>query len=140
MAQAIQVCEIDEELKAQLKKFRFRKDKNISAIVCKIKETTVIIDEQYEDISLEDLQEEVPSTQARFIFLSYCLNHSDGRISYPLCFIYLHPRGTKPEQGMKYSGTKLHLQKESGVTKCFDLTSVEDLTKEWLEGKLSFFG
>ena len=29
------MCEIDEELKAQLKKFRFRKDKNISAIVCK---------------------------------------------------------------------------------------------------------
>ena len=32
-------------------------------------------------------------TLLSYVFLSYVLKHDDGRVSYPLCFIYVSPQG-----------------------------------------------
>lgn len=45
------------------------------------------------DVTPDELQEELPASQPRFVVYSYKLSHSDGRISYPLCFIYFSPDG-----------------------------------------------
>ncbi|XP_077997947.1 glia maturation factor beta-like [Glandiceps talaboti] len=141
MSQNVKVCEVDEDLKAKLKKFRFRTEKNNAAIVMKIdKETlTIKFEEAFEDCSMEDIQEELPSSQPRFIVYSYCRKHDDGRISYPLIFIFVSPQGCKPEQQMMYAGSKLNLVKETGLTKVFEVRQVEELTEEWLNEKLAFF-
>jgi len=70
---------------------------------------------------------------------SYVLKHDDGRVSYPLLFIFITPQGCKPELQMMYSGSKNHLVKELGITKVFELRSVEEMTEEWLIEKLKFF-
>ncbi len=70
-----------------------------------------------QDISLDDLQDILPAHQPRFVAYSYCLQHDDGRISYPLCFIFISPTGCKPEMQMMYAGTKLSLVNAGGFTK-----------------------
>jgi hypothetical protein len=51
------------------------------------------VDELLEDISVDDLRESLPSHQPRYVIYSYKMEHNDGRISYPMCFIYITPRG-----------------------------------------------
>lgn len=46
-----------------------------------------------QDISLEELAQELPEHQPRYIAYSYCYKHDDGRKSYPLCFIFVSPQG-----------------------------------------------
>ncbi|XP_065919610.1 glia maturation factor gamma-like [Dysidea avara] len=145
MAGNLQICTVDPGLKEKLKKFRFRKDKTNGAIVMKINSTTmtVVEDEVDEDVldnvSLDDLQAELPEHQPRFVAYSYCHKHDDGRISYPLCFIFISPQGCKPELQMMYAGTKTSLVKEGQFTKVFELRAVDEMTEEWLLSKLGFF-
>uniref|UniRef100_A0A1A8AES9 Glia maturation factor, gamma n=1 Tax=Nothobranchius furzeri TaxID=105023 RepID=A0A1A8AES9_NOTFU len=43
--------------------------------------------------------------------------HADGRVSYPLCFIFSSPMGCKPEQQMMYAGSKNRLIQAAELTK-----------------------
>lgn len=141
MADNVVICDIDPALKELIKKFRFRKETNNAAIIMKVvKETqTIVLDEEIDDCSVEELSEELPTSQPRFVVYSYCYNHDDGRTSYPLCFFFISPAGCKPEQQMMYAGSMLSLVKEAGLTKVFEVRSTEDLTEEWLLEKLQFF-
>ncbi|KAL7400077.1 hypothetical protein ABVT39_006208 [Epinephelus coioides] len=121
------VCEVDESLKTKLEKFRFRKETTNAAILMKIDmdKHLVILDKEYEDISPDDLREELPERQPRypsftwrtFIVYSYKYVHDDRRVSYPLCFIFSSPAGCKPDQQMMYAGSKNELVKTVGLTK-----------------------
>ncbi|XP_053701956.1 glia maturation factor beta isoform X2 [Synchiropus splendidus] len=95
MCESLVVCEVDADLVEKLKKFRFRKENNNAAIVMKIdkKRQLVILEEEYEDLSPDELKDELPERQPRFVVYSYKYEHSDGRISYPLCFIFSSPVG-----------------------------------------------
>ncbi|KAG9342051.1 hypothetical protein JZ751_017047 [Albula glossodonta] len=102
----------------------------------------VILEEEYEDISLDDLKNELPERQPRYpttkyVFYKYI--HADGRVSYPLCFIFSSPVGCKPEQQMMYAGSKNRLVQAAELTKVFETRNADDLTEEWLKEKLSFF-
>ena len=138
---ADKICEINEDLQNKLKKFRFRKEKNVAAIVMKINpdDLMVVEDESYEDVTIEEIVEELPEHLPRYIALSYVKNHDDGRISYPLVFIFISPAGTKPELQMMYAGSKLGVVNELGLTKVFELRELEEFTEEWLLQKLAFF-
>lgn len=141
MATNVKVCEIHPELKEKLKNFRFRKATNNAAILMKVdkEKHIVVLDEEFEDCTLDELQDEVPSSQPRFLLYSYAFEHDDGRKSYPLCFIYISPAGCKPEQQMMYAGSLKSLVADAGLTKIFEVRSVDDMTEEWLKEKLQFF-
>ena len=112
MSSNVVVCQVDPELQSQLTRFRSRKEKVASALVMKVdKETqTVVLDELLEDLeSLEELRDSLPDHQPRFIVYTCCLSHSDGRSSFPMCFIFFSPRDCKPEMQMMYAGSKLEL-------------------------------
>ena len=80
---------------------------------------------------------ELPDHQPRYVVLSYRMVHqSDGRISYPLCFIFITPRDCNPELQMMYAGSKLSLQKEINLTRVYELRELEELTEQWLVDKL----
>lgn len=61
---------------------------------------------------MEDLQEELPTSQPRFVVYSYCYNHEDGRQSYPLCFIFVTPQGkwTDYTEHMLVTSVECHSQ------------------------------
>lgn len=142
MAKNLQICEIDLEVKEKAKVLRFQKNpKTNAAIVLKIdpEKTLIVVDEEYTDISTDELREELPAHQPRYVLYSYIRKHDDGRVSYPLVFIFISPQGCKPELQMMYSGSKISLVNVLGATKVFELRSVEELTEEWLLEKLKFF-
>lgn len=65
----------------------------------------VVIDEEMADCSLEEVAAELPGIQRlssyadstefspRYLVYSYCQKHADGRVSYPLVFIFYCPPG-----------------------------------------------
>ncbi|XP_071485835.1 glia maturation factor beta-like [Diadema antillarum] len=141
MSSEMKICELDQSVKDIAKKFRFRKEKNNAAVVLKIDaaKLLIVIDEEYEDMTPDELQEELPGHQPRFVLYSYVLKHDDGRVSYPLCLIRIIPQGCKPEMAIMYSGSANLLVKETQVTKVMELRDKEDFTEEWLKEKLAFF-
>ncbi|XP_067938813.1 glia maturation factor gamma-like [Watersipora subatra] len=138
MTQELKVCEVDPELKALLKKFRFRKEQNNAAIVMRIEKSTMLVclDEELEDCDIDEVRESLPEHQPRYLVYSFKQEHSDGRISFPMCFVYVSPEGCQPELSMMYAGSKTALVVETGMTKVFELRTLEDLTDSWLVAKL----
>ncbi|XP_073497802.1 glia maturation factor gamma isoform X2 [Phyllobates terribilis] len=96
MSDSLVVCDVDPDLREKLRKFRFRKETNNAAILMKIdkEKQLVVLEEEFEDISPDDLQNELPERQPRFLVYSYRYAHDDGRISYPLCMIFSSPVGS----------------------------------------------
>jgi len=139
--QQMSICKISDDLETKLKKFRFRKDKNVAALVMKIDpdNLTVITDEIFEDVGIEEIVAELPEHIPRYVALSYVNHHDDGRISYPLVFIFISPAGTKPELQMMYAGSKLEVVNRLCLSKVFELRELEEFTEEWLLQKLAFF-
>ncbi|KAM7164863.1 glia maturation factor beta isoform 1-T1 [Macrochelys suwanniensis] len=141
MSESLVVCDVAEDLVEKLRKFRFRKETNNAAIIMKIDKDKqlVVLDEEHEGISPDELKDELPERQPRFIVYSYKYQHDDGRVSYPLCFIFSSPVGCKPEQQMMYAGSKNKLVQTAELTKVFEIRNTEDLTEEWLREKLGYF-
>ncbi|XP_067318298.1 glia maturation factor gamma [Anolis sagrei] len=141
MSDSLVVCDVDPELMEKLKKFRFRKETDNAAIVMKIdkERQLVVLEEEFKDISPDELRNELPERQPRFVAYSYKYIHEDGRISYPLCFIFCSPVGCKPEQQMMYAGSKNRLVQAAELTKVFEIRSTDDLTEQWLKERLAFF-
>ena len=138
MSSEVPVCAIDPELKTQLREFRFRKSKVPQAIVVKIDRdrNLLVCDEVLDDVSVEELRDELPEHQPRFVLYSFTLDHGDNRVSYPMCLIFSTPRDCKTELQVMYAGSKLGLVKEAELTKIFEVRELEDLTDEWLSAKL----
>lgn len=138
MSGNVNICEVTDEVRQALKEFRFRKNQDTAALVLKVdrEKQTIIIDEKLENISIEELQESLPSHQPRYVILSYRQEHKDGRVSFPLCFIFFTPRDSHAELQMMYAGSKISLQRAADLTRSFEIRELEDLTEEWLLTKL----
>ncbi|XP_023704032.1 glia maturation factor beta [Cryptotermes secundus] len=138
MSHNVKVCDIDDDVKDALKKFRFRKNDTNAALIMKVdrEKQKICVDDLIEDVSVDDLREILPGHQPRFVVYSYCMEHSDGRVSYPMCFIYITPRDSQMELQIMYAGTKLALQKEADLTRVYEVRELDELTEEWLREKL----
>lgn len=64
------------------------------------------------------------------------MEHNDGRVSYPMCFIYYTPRDSQIELQIMYAGTKIALQREAELTRVYEIRELDELTEEWLIEKL----
>jgi hypothetical protein len=85
--------DIPQELRDSLRKFRFTRRKGNAALVVKINKQKLIMEEveRFDDISINDLAEELPEASPRYVVLSYILEHEDGRTSSPLVLINWAP-------------------------------------------------
>lgn len=66
-------------------------------------------DDRLDDCTTESLVEELPTHQPRFVVYSFPFTHRDGRVSYPMVFIFSSPPGGNVELNMMYAGSKLNL-------------------------------
>jgi len=92
--------------------------------------------ERFDDISPEELAEELPVSSPRYVVLSYNLTHKDGRTSSPLVIINWAPTC---ETGLLtlHASALLDFQNTVDVTKCLEVRDgAEGLTKGILEAKL----
>ena len=86
------MASISDEVREELEALRSRESADSSmAVVLKIdpESMSVVSDETYEDITLDELAEELPEHQPRYIV--YTMGYDTP------CFIFLSPQGTKPE-------------------------------------------
>ena len=88
----VSICSISDSLREELNAFSQSSGLN-SAIVLKIDPSgtncKVVDDESYDDITVEELQEELPEHLPRYVVYK----NGDGL----MCFIFISPSGTKPE-------------------------------------------
>lgn len=133
-----QICDISPEAKEEISKFRFRRNATNTALILKIdrEKQLVTVDELLEEVTVEDLQEQLPSHQPRYIIYSYKMVHDDSRISYPMCFIFYTPRDSQMELCMLYAKTRMALQREADLTRYYEIRELDDMTEDWLKEKL----
>ena len=107
-----------------------------------------------QDIGVEQLIEELPSREPRFILHSHELKHADGRVQYPLNLILYIPDGCGTNNRFTYASTANAVSASSGITRvCYrhseqTKTNVlflsfqiielrEDISAEWLSKELA---
>jgi len=137
---AVSVCSIDEDMNKELRSFRFSRSTKPRAIILKIDQNTKELKmdgELMEDVTLDDLRDELPEHQPRFVLYTFPYTHGDSRISYPLCLIFSSPRESKTELMVMYAGSKLELEKRAEVHKVYELCDLDDLCLDWLKEKLA---
>eukprot|EP01121_Diplochlamys_sp_Union-15-3_P022579 TRINITY_DN966_c0_g1_i1.p1 TRINITY_DN966_c0_g1~~TRINITY_DN966_c0_g1_i1.p1 ORF type:complete len:149 (+),score=20.37 TRINITY_DN966_c0_g1_i1:70-516(+) len=132
-------CDVPDELANTFKKeFKLSKKFNRAMIMKIDKEKLIVeIEKVIEDVTLDDVQDELPESAPRFI--AYCLEFtaSDGRKSYPLVFIFYCPKDIHPALSTLYASTKNRLVNALQILKIYDCRDLEELTQEWLLSKLS---
>ncbi|KAG0331666.1 hypothetical protein BG004_001549 [Podila humilis] len=132
-------CEIDPALLEKIEAFRFSKrNQGSAAIVCTINKNKLLIELDYEEnsIELEDLAENLPDNIPRYIILSYELKHTDGRVSFPLVFLYYCPVSANTQLRMLYASAKTSFQNTTKIGKDIELYDSDNLTDDWLRPKL----
>ncbi|KAI0054030.1 maturation factor [Auriscalpium vulgare] len=132
--------DIPQELKDSLRKFRFaRRKSGNAALVVKINKQKLIMEEveQFEDISPEDLAEELPESSPRYVVLAYELKHSDGRVSFPLILINWSPSASETGLLTLHASALLDFQTTADVGKVLEVREgAEGLTTEILDASL----
>lgn len=66
---------------------------------------------------MEDLINELPSREPRFILHSHELKHADGRIQFPLNLILYIPDGCGTNNRFTYASTANSVSAASGITR-----------------------
>ncbi|KAF8519475.1 hypothetical protein BU17DRAFT_47642, partial [Hysterangium stoloniferum] len=135
-----QTVDIPQTLKDALRKFRFaRRSSGSAAMVVKIKKAELIMEEveQFDSISPEELAEELPENSPRYVLLSYELEHSDGRKSYPLVLINWAPTSSEIGLLTLHASALLNFQNTADVAKIIEVRDgPESLTKTAIDSKL----
>ncbi|KXN80977.1 Glia maturation factor beta, partial [Leucoagaricus sp. SymC.cos] len=132
--------DIPQGIKDSFRKFRFAKrSKGNAAIVFKVNKAKLIIEEveQFDEISIDDLAEELPENTPRYILLSYELNHSDGRKSFPLVLVNWAPTSSEIGLLTLHASAFIDFQQTADVSKVIEVREgPEGLTKDVVDNHL----
>ncbi|TFK72773.1 glia maturation factor beta [Pluteus cervinus] len=135
-----QTVDIPQSIKDTLRKFRFaRRNEGSAALVIKINKRELILEEveQFDNISIEELAEELPENSPRYVLLSYELQHSDGRKSFPLVLINWAPTTSEISLLTLHASAFINFQTTADVSKVIEVREgPEGLTKEAIDAKL----
>ncbi|THH30370.1 hypothetical protein EUX98_g3827 [Antrodiella citrinella] len=132
--------DIPQELKDALRKFRFaRRNAGSAAIVVKINKQKLIMEEveQFDNISIDDLAEELPENAPRYVVLSYELSHDDARKSFPLVLINWAPVTCEMSLLTLHASAFLEFQVTADISKVIEVRGGQDeLTKDIIDAQL----
>jgi len=137
---AVSLCSINDDLNKDIRSFRFNRSTKARAMILKIDQNTKELKadgELMEDVTLDDLKDELPEHQPRFVLYTFPYTHADERISYPLCLIFSSPRESKTELMVMYAGSKLELEKRAEVHKVYEVCDLDDLSLDLIKEKLA---
>ncbi|XP_045110309.1 glia maturation factor gamma-like isoform X2 [Portunus trituberculatus] len=134
------LCTINPDLKEKMRKFRFRRATTNAAIIMKVDQVSseIILEEEVEELEdVEALRSAIPDTQPRYVLISWKIEHADGRVSFPMAFIFTTPRDCQPQLQMMYAGSYNYVVKECELTKVFQIRDLEELDEEWIQTNLN---
>ncbi|KAJ3725765.1 hypothetical protein EV361DRAFT_939322 [Lentinula raphanica] len=135
--------DIPQSIKDSLRKFRFaRRNEGSAAIVIKINKQKLIMEEveQFDNISIEELAEELPENSPRYVVLSHALVHPDGRTSFPLVLINWAPPSSEIGLLTLHASALLNFQTTADVSKVIEIREgpeglTSDVVNSYLLGK-----
>jgi len=95
-------------------------------------------EEQFDNVTLEELVEELPENSPRYVVLSYQLSFSDGRTSYPLILISWIPESSEVGLMTLHATALQDFQNTVDVQKTIEVRiDVEEvMTKEYFDAQL----
>lgn len=133
--------DIPQSIKDDLRKFRFSKRsmQGSAAFIIKINKSKLVMEkvEQFDEISIDELAEELPENAPRYVVLSHELNHPDGRKSYPLVLVNWAPTSSEISLLTLHASALLDFQKIADVSKVIEIRDgPELLTKEAIDAQL----
>ncbi|EGN93289.1 hypothetical protein SERLA73DRAFT_145837 [Serpula lacrymans var. lacrymans S7.3] len=132
--------DIPQTIKDSLRKFRFaRRNAGSAALVIKINKTKLIMEEAdlFDNISIDDLAEELPENSPRYVVLSYELKHRDGRTSFPLVLVNWAPSSSEIGMMTLHASAFLDFQSTADVSKVIEIRDgAESLTKAAIDAQL----
>ena len=136
------VCTLADGVLEQFREWKKPRTLANAAFIMKVdvKTQKIVVDQVLSDVTIEDLQEEMPSAVPRYIVFAYRHVHKDERVSYQLVFIYYAPPQIKPELAMLYSSSLQRLYSQLEIQKVFDARKPSELNEKWLLDKLAYFG
>ncbi|GMK58187.1 hypothetical protein CspeluHIS016_0502190 [Cutaneotrichosporon spelunceum] len=131
--------QIPSDVQEAVKQFRFTHSKGNAAVSIKIVKSslTMAVDDQFVDVSIEEIAEDLPENSPRFVLISHELKHPDGRVSYPLILVNWMPT-TAPTDLMTLQASSLsYFQQTAEVAKVLEVRDGEEgLTTEAVNAKL----
>ncbi|PAV23983.1 glia maturation factor beta [Pyrrhoderma noxium] len=134
-----QTVDIPKELIDKIRKFRLQPDASSAALVVKIdrKTLSMIEDEKYDNIEMEDLAEELPGHEPRFVVLSYEKKYSDGRRKYHFVILNWCPPGIQTGLLTLYTSALINFKNTVDIQTVIEAREgSEGLTKEFVETEL----
>jgi len=134
-------CAVSEDVKTRFKAFKTSRNQANNAFLMKINPSAleVVVDEILENVSISEVADNLPESSPRYIAYSYKWTHEDGRVSFPLVFIFYCPKGINTKLNILYASTKPVLTETLQVQKLFSVATTDELTEDWLKDKLGFF-
>jgi len=135
-------CDIPDAVVAAFKKHKLSRKENW-AYVMKISLEKLTVEEDFLEENItnftEFVQERLPDSTPRFVAYSGKYVHpqgpQQGRITYPLLFIYYCPP-TSVTQNSLYASTKSRLVNKLDIVKIVDLRDKDDVNEQWLNDAL----
>ncbi|KAG8940043.1 hypothetical protein FRC04_005676 [Tulasnella sp. 424] len=123
-----QTIDIPDALRQGLRKFRLTRREGIAAFIAKVNKQTLVIEEdtRLEDITVEELAEELPGSSPRFVLLAWIHEHDDGRKSYPLVLINWTPRGSETGIMTLHASAYILFQNLVHANKTIDISDGEE--------------
>jgi hypothetical protein len=108
------------------------------AIIMKInlKQMEIVLVDELDDVTPEDIAEEFEDFEPRYVMYMYEYERDDGRVTYPLCFIWYNPSGCDVHLNMIYGQTTEALVDLLKASKTFNVQDPDDLTSEWLRAEV----
>lgn len=131
-------CTLSKEAYAICRKMaRTSKMKN-KAIIMKInlKKMEIVLVDELDDVTPEDIAEEFEDFEPRYCMYMYEYVRDDGRVTYPLCFIWYNPSGCDVHLNMIYGQTTEALIELLKASKTFNVQDADELTSEWLRAEV----
>ncbi|KIY43477.1 actin depolymerizing protein [Fistulina hepatica ATCC 64428] len=129
---------IPDAVHTALKDFRksTARKTGICVQVFKVNMKTYELDEveRFDDISIDELVEELPENSPRFVVMSYEFKYRDGRTSSKLILVNWVPPTSEPRILTLHTTASLEFQKAAEVDKVIEVhEGSEGLTKEVLD-------
>lgn len=101
-----------------------------------LKQMEIVLVDELDDVTPEDIAEEFEDFEPRYVMYMYEYERDDGRVTYPLCFIWYNPSGCDVHLNMIYGQTTEALVDLLKASKTFNVQDPDDLTSEWLRAEV----
>ncbi|XP_051933534.1 glia maturation factor gamma isoform X12 [Hippocampus zosterae] len=135
---AMMGIQMDDDLEQKLKRLTNHKH----ALIMKMENKLLILDQEHENISMDDLRNKIPENEPRIIAYTYdFLRPSDSKLHHSALILVNpdpSPGGCSAKTVMVYVSSVELPKKAMNATQYLEIKNKNDLTEQWLKNHLVY--